>query len=127
MGSHPRWWTAIAQLMRINALIFLVIALVAGVPRLLVSIDLIVRLPDAGIRPLARDVLVLVVLLTLVWLLWTAKGALITGRPRVVRLLVGCYVVIGVVASAGLSLLALGAAYVITREPYAPSLTGARG
>ena len=72
MGSHPRWWTAIAQLMRINALIFLVIALVAGVPRLLVSIDLIVRLPDAGIRPLARDVLVLVVLLTLVWLLWTA-------------------------------------------------------
>lgn len=113
--------------MRINALLFLVIALVGGVPRVLVSIDLLVVLPNAAIRPLARDVLVLVVLLALVWLLWTAKGALICGRPRLVRVLVGSYVVFGVVASAGLSLVALGMAYLITREPNASSLTQARG
>lgn len=127
MGSHPRLWTAIAQLMRINALICLLIALVGAVPRVLISLDLILRLPGAGIRPLARDVLVLVVLLALAWLLWSAKSALIAGRPRLVRLLVGCYVVIGVVASAGLSLIALGAAYLITRDPYPPSMREVRG
>jgi hypothetical protein len=106
----PRAWAAIGNYLRIGAAFSYIGAAILGY----LAID--ASQHGASGSVVQRYSIVAVISFVSAVLLWNAKGPLVSGN-LIVRLIIGVWMLLGVITSLGLLLIVLGIIYLFTGEP----------
>lgn len=106
----PRIWATIGNLLKISAFLGFVGATFAGYQ--------VFQLNELGARDdlVLRGAAVTAAMFVVALITWNLKGPLVSGN-FIVRLLVGLYMLLWVIASLGLGLVVIGVVYLFTSEP----------
>jgi hypothetical protein len=106
----PRAWAAVGNVLRINA----VFGYLGGAVLAYRTVELKQQGSPNDLVFLAGGATVATIFFSI--LLWNAKGPLISGN-FIVRLLVGVWMLLGIVSSLGFDLIFIGIVYLFTGEP----------
>ncbi len=117
MSSHLRFWTAVANVLRVKAVVYGVasaVVLLGSTGHMLSGARAAV--PAGSLSSPLEYSLAALCLVGVAVLMWLAKPYLVEGRVWV-RVIAGIVMAIAMVASLGVSLFALAIAYRVAPEP----------